>query len=799
MIEKFKRMNIKQKALVIGAAALFFTLAAMAAGKFVSWFAAQGRSGPSWENEGQCVASALLDVNDGYAQIGLDHLLMCSPGDRRVAEQHGALKQMDDARDSFAAIFTDWRPGLETLFGKEPGANPEATDTRILQIDQFLKKHPQGYYAQLATYAKALAYYDSGYAGQAMKVLDQGGDMTAVEGYAALLYAMAALRMGEYDLVGRKAGEFKARHPGTRFASEMILISAQAVSKQGRAEDALAICRQAARDADAPAVSRGRAYAAMARIYSNLGRPHMAGQALIQIALARPAPDLDLDFGALVSEYAGGALPPDTTDADRMAVGRFLMDKEQYASVAALLSKGLPSGADARVFLILGDASYRLGRYSDAIGYLQSAGRNARDDDTRSRACGLRGMALRRRNNRGGSDLTAAKKELEACAKTYSVNRGLLFQALADLYDSMDSPVSAVGALENLAKDDPGQSEDHLLRLARHYLLKGDGTAAFGVYDALVKNFPEGQYADDASFWAARIQMTRGRAADSSARFIALRENYPYSYFANRATDYLKQLGVDAGPDWRAMAPPAFPRLRSEALRYGYAFMDLGYTGLADKEFSLALVQGGEIGDAAGVGAARLLRRQGKMIPSVKAIERRVRISPRFHNLVMSHPAYRELLFPTLYRDQVKQSATRESVSPALAFAIIRQESRFEARATSHSNAKGLMQIIPSTGKWIAQKRGISGFSVDQLYEIGVNVDFGCWYIREMLKKFNGDQYLAVAAYNGGPGNVGKWKKQYDTSDADLFAESIPRTETRDYVTKVMHNWYVYDYLLNNP
>ena len=357
--------------------------------------------------------------------------------------------------------------------------------------------------------------------------------------------------------------------------------------------------------------------------------------------------------------------------------------------------------------------------------------------------------------------------------------------------------MSETSALDKLARLNSGLSEEHLHRLARRYLLSGNRAAALRVFDALAANIPDGQFADDAAFWAARLAMTPGQSSDAVRRFLALREKYPYSYFAGRAPEYLRQLGADPGPDWSTAAPPAFPRLRSEALLYGYAFMDLGYRALAQNEFTIGLNQGGSIGDAAGVGMARLLRRNALMIPSVKAIELRVRVNPAFHNLVMRHPAYRELLFPTLYLDAVRQAATRNNVSTALALAVIRQESRFEKSATSHSNARGLMQIIPSTGKWIAQKRGISGFSVDQLYEIGVNVDFGNWYLREMLDKFGGNPYLAVAAYNGGPGNVGKWRKSTDTSDSDLFTEAIPRDETRDYVTKVMHNVYVYEQLLN--
>ena len=106
------------------------------------------------------------------------------------------------------------------------------------------------------------------------------------------------------------------------------------------------------------------------------------------------------------------------------------------------------------------------------------------------------------------------------------------------------------------------------------------------------------------------------------------------------------------------------------------------------------------------------------------------------------------------------------------------------------------MQVMPSTGRWIAQKRGISGFTVDSLYDAQRSTDFGAWYIRAMLDKFDNNMYLAAAAYNGGPGNAGRWLRQFPTQDIDQFTEFIPKDETRDYVTKVMHNYFVYSAIL---
>jgi soluble lytic murein transglycosylase-like protein len=704
---------------------------------------------------------------------------------------------MAAARDEFEAIASGWRPALETLLETQPAQDQAASSEKVRALRAFLDKYPQGYYSQLAVFMLALHYYETGYADETVKILGRAGHLPAVDAYAAALHGMALLRLQKYGEISRLAGEYMAAHPGSRAAYELVIISAEAMSRQGDSRAALDMLEDAARDDDAPPVSRGRTYAAMARTHKQLGRPDMAAQALARIGAEYPRADVNLDFAALTAAYADGVIPQSLPLQDRLALGRYLMVKEKFALAADLLGKGLPANADPALLSLAGEAAYRAGRYSDAAGFLEKARSGARDPDTMSRSCAFLGMALRKRAKK--NDTNTALKELESCARNASRNKGLLYSALADLYEVMDSPKSAVGALEKLAAADPAHSEDHMHRLARHYLLNGRADAAFRTFDALLKSIPDGKYADDAAFWAARLAMRGGRSAEAVTRFQALRRDYPYSYFADRAPEYLRQLGAKPEPDWRQGAGAAsFPRIRSEAVKFGYALMDMGYYEQAETEFRFALGGGEDEADAAGVGLARLMRARGEMIPSVKAIELRAMRRPAFHNLVMTHTAYRELLYPTLYADEVRLAATAHGVPPALALAVIRQESRFEAKATSRSNAKGLMQIIPSTGKWIAGKRGISGFSVEQLYEVRRNVDFGNWYIREMLNVHGGDKHLAVAAYNGGPGNVRKWRAQFGATDADLFTEHIPRDETRDYVTKVMHNWFVYDYLLAN-
>ena len=134
------------------------------------------------------------------------------------------------------------------------------------------------------------------------------------------------------------------------------------------------------------------------------------------------------------------------------------------------------------------------------------------------------------------------------------------------------------------------------------------------------------------------------------------------------------------------------------------------------------------------------------------------------------------------------------SIDRALIFAFVRQESRFRARAVSYAGARGLMQLMPATAGWIAGER-YRGAKRAELFEPALNLSLGQRYIGMLLDQpdIAGNLFYAAAAYNGGPGNLNKWRDRIDyVDDPLLFIESLPSRETRDYVEQVMANLWVY-------
>ena len=128
----------------------------------------------------------------------------------------------------------------------------------------------------------------------------------------------------------------------------------------------------------------------------------------------------------------------------------------------------------------------------------------------------------------------------------------------------------------------------------------------------------------------------------------------------------------------------------------------------------------------------------------------------------------------------------------------MRQESRFVNVARSSVGASGLMQIMPATARWIAQRLGIKAFSTDEMHDPARNIQFGAYYLRHVQSTLDGSPVLATAAYNAGPARAQRWR---DTRpmEAAVYIESIPFAETRDYVKKVMSNAMYYAMRFGQP
>lgn len=308
-------------------------------------------------------------------------------------------------------------------------------------------------------------------------------------------------------------------------------------------------------------------------------------------------------------------------------------------------------------------------------------------------------------------------------------------------------------------------------------------------------------------YWRAKSLFGLNRADTAKAMLKALARQEPYDYYAQRARDLLTLHGDSAGAQFcldtvsaveRAVrwldsaAPPSRrPLLPDDSLNIRRGLFLAATGSFADAEF---FCEPGELSCPEnlslefrialfyrGLGAITQASRSGRRLAW--------RIPPEFRESI-PFPVY-EIMYPFYYSDIINSEAPRRGLDPAFVLAVIRQESVFNSAVVSRAGAIGLMQIMPATGAEIARKLG-ERFSPDTLIRPSANIRYGTFYLRRLLDQFKGNEVLAIASYNGGPENAGEWYARGRDKDFDLFVEDIGFSETRNYVKKVLANYWFY-------
>ena len=157
------------------------------------------------------------------------------------------------------------------------------------------------------------------------------------------------------------------------------------------------------------------------------------------------------------------------------------------------------------------------------------------------------------------------------------------------------------------------------------------------------------------------------------------------------------------------------------------------------------------------------------------------------------------LRFPLAFNSDFNAAAHKQDVAPALLRAVARQESAYQPDARSPVGARGLMQLMPATAKLVTKRARLPASYAGQLNDPKINIQLGSYHLAWLIERFNGQRPLAIAAYNAGEHRVDRWIKNKAQMPTDVWIETIPFRETRNYVKNVLAFTYVYNQLLNTP
>lgn len=281
------------------------------------------------------------------------------------------------------------------------------------------------------------------------------------------------------------------------------------------------------------------------------------------------------------------------------------------------------------------------------------------------------------------------------------------------------------------------------------------------------------------TYWLGRAYNAGGRTSDADALFrrIAGQPNF----YGNLADE---ELGRPIVPPPQAAAISREEMAAAQStpgIRRALAFfrMDLRTEAVKEWNWSLRGMNDREL-----LAAAELAKRN-------QIYDRAINTADKTRN---EHDYSLRYLAP--FGDQVRPAARNQSLDDAWVYGLMRQESRFITNAKSNVGASGLMQLMPATAKWVAKKIGLRDYNHGRVNDTETNVLLGTTYMRMVMENLDNHPVLASAAYNAGPGRARKWRADTPLEGA-IYAETIPFSETRDYVKKVMSNAVYYSALFN--
>jgi soluble lytic murein transglycosylase len=324
-------------------------------------------------------------------------------------------------------------------------------------------------------------------------------------------------------------------------------------------------------------------------------------------------------------------------------------------------------------------------------------------------------------------------------------------------------------------------------------------TQAAALMDEQLRLYPDGPDTPAALYWRGRLYLDQSHdPATAAAYFQTVVRVYRHYYYAAISRERLDAIGSNVTPTsiptLDAMEPEQIPELTEFVpqddphLAKARLLANAGLNDYLSTEIHAA--EGSEHWGA--LALANLYNSFGETYKAMRELKSAI---PYYTSAPIDELPidYWNILFPRDYWSTIQTEAARNGLDPYMVASLIRQESEFNPRVVSYANAWGLMQLLPSTGRAMARKIGYSNhLPTEALLDPTINIKLGCAYLKQTLDRFGGHQEYAFASYNAGESRVEDWESSNDYTGMDEFVESIPFTQTRNYVQALMRNEEIY-------
>ena len=610
-----------------------------------------------------------------------------------------------------------------------------------------------------------------------------------------------------YLQTGRQAeglatlADFATTYPDSLLVRDAHLSYASALLTDGRASEAVELLEKDRLPA------RSDIELALGRAYSALGQTAKAAEALANVYYNMPtAAEADAAYAALQKLPAA----PAPTQAQRKTRADLLMKAKRYNDAAdEYRDLAARAAADSRpgAELALADALHRAGRNREAKAELTTlAGATA--DQSAERLYILGEIAWASDDN---DTFYRTVDELRQTAPTSQWLEAALLSAanLHLVHHEYDQALDAFRELQQRFPTGSRASYAHW-KAAWLTLRQGRTEEAKKEIDEQISLYPGGNETSAALYWRARLAEEDDQPAMARAYYQKLSDRYHNYYYAELGRERLKKLPLTPEASGEYPLLDRIPPLEhAEEVKVSDPPADdlhvekaklLGNGGLVDmavRELDAAANTDAG-GDWEPAETAQLYIDTGHYDRAIEVMKHSV---PSYFAVdIPTLPRlYWEALFPRPYWTDLKRFSVANDLDPYLVASLIRQESEFNPAAVSRANAVGLMQLLPRTGKLVAGQERLRHYNASELFTPGVNLELGTHYFRGMVDKFGGSFEEALAAYNAGSDRVEEWMGDGKYRDQQEFVESIPFTETREYVQAILRNAAVYRQLYGAP
>lgn len=649
--------------------------------------------------------------------------------------------------------------------------------------------------------------------------------------YVLFFLGHTAMKLDDQETALAVFQRFLAHYPSHPQTHSVRFHAANLLYARQRYIDARDVYRQLLGHPD---LDQGEIYYRLAHTFLALERPREAAFSLNKMLTLYPKhparKQAQQQFDALIEDNP--ALQPPQTEGTMLQQARAFVEARWYKSARAqyaAIKERYPRSAYLEECEIgIADAYFRSGQYDDGMQALRSIIQEytGKDDDIAARALYIIGS-----KSWNADYNTQAKKTMQQLVAEYpeSTWADNAMYVIGRIYQGEKSYDEAASWYLQGYDAYPGSSfaEESLWRAGWCWYLHGEYARAVETFTRGMQRFPDGSYGDDNLYWLGRAQEQAGQLADAAATYQRLFTRWPDTYYGLRATERLRALDAPEPPSapvygtepaiaevvdqMRQILPPEeYTRIEPHLMN----IFELQRVGLQRHAANEADWLVGLIGDGADIfdtpdtrDRQLLLRYYNSRIygiagPYLKTIQWASALESmlkddddnrRFTYRLDTFP-YRidTVKYPLGYWETITTNAAANDLDPYLVAAIIRQESAYDPNARSHADARGLMQVLPSTGQRLAAQLKVDDFAAERLYEPELNIMFGTAYIVQMLERFDGNLPRAIAAYNAGPNATAKWWTGPSDPAAEIIIENISYRETRNYVKRVLRDQHRY-------